>query len=228
MARIRTVKPGFFTSRSIAALPDDTTRLAFIGIWGYVDDHGRGVDDPRLVKAAVFPLDDRQTPRKVDAILATLAAHGKIVRYTVNGERYFEVSNWPAHQRVNRPTPSVLPSRHEQGAFTEDSVKPPAVDTEDSLGEGKGREGKGEPSVADGLLSEWFESRTPRPLVKAGQWVGMRSVVAKALGNGHPPERVRTALRSCDVVSTGWLEPALRKAQTAHGTSYKPEPTHFR
>lgn len=228
MPRIRTIKPTFFTSRSVAALPDDTTRLAFIGLWGYVDDYGRGVDDPRLVKAAVFPLDDRQTAKKVDAMMNTLASHGKIIRYSVGGERFFEVCNWADHQRVNRPTKSTLPSSTEQGVLTEPAVSPQGASSDGSLGEGKGREGKVEPSVADGLLSEWFEARTPRPVLKNGQWVGMRQVVQKAIDNGHPAQRVRVALRSCDVVSTGWLEPALRKAQTANGTSYQTPRTDYR
>jgi hypothetical protein len=62
MARIRSIKPEFFTSLTIGSL-SERARLAFIGIWTFVDDYGRAVDDARLVKAAVFPLDDRARRR---------------------------------------------------------------------------------------------------------------------------------------------------------------------
>lgn len=234
MARIRSVKPTYFTSRSIAALPDDTTRLAFIGIWGYVDDYGRGVDDPRLVKAAVFALNDRQTPHKVEGILSTLAAHGKIVRYEVNGERFFQVTNWEKHQRVSRPTPSLIPPLEDSDVVTASSMEniEASVATPGNHGkpaqEGKGRERRGEPSVADGLLREWYDRRDPKPVLAKNAWPGMRSVVQKALDNGYAEDTVRAALTSVDVVSAGWLEPALRKAKANNGTSFAPPATVYR
>ena len=58
MARIRSIKPEFFTSLTIADLTVEQ-RLTFIGLWTHVDDEGRCVDDSRLIKAAIWPLDDR-------------------------------------------------------------------------------------------------------------------------------------------------------------------------
>jgi hypothetical protein len=108
MARIRTIKPSFFRSLSMAAHPL-STRLTFIGLWTYVDDSGRGVDDARLVKAELWPLDDGMTARKVENELRRLADAGQIIRYEVEGRRYLVVTEWEKHQRINRPTPSVLP-----------------------------------------------------------------------------------------------------------------------
>jgi hypothetical protein len=108
MARIRTIKPSFFRSLSMAAHPL-STRLTFIGLWTYVDDSGRGVDDARLVKAELWPLDDGMTARKVENELRRLADAGQIIRYEVEGRRYLAVTEWEQHQRINRPTPSVLP-----------------------------------------------------------------------------------------------------------------------
>jgi hypothetical protein len=73
MARIRSIKPEFFTSLTIGSL-SERARLAFIGIWTFVDDYGRAVDDARLVKAAVFPLDDRITVKAVAEVLDGWAA----------------------------------------------------------------------------------------------------------------------------------------------------------
>lgn len=160
MARIRTIKPAFFSSLSNAELPK-STRLTWIGLWTYVDDSGRGVDDPRLVKAAIWPLDDDYTTKKVDADLTLLVKAGKIERYRAGERRYLRVVEWH-HQRINRPVPSTLPpspqevSTHDEplpepppdggpphDGLTEDSLHEQCGDTEDSPPEGKGREGKG-------------------------------------------------------------------------------------
>jgi hypothetical protein len=108
MARIRSVKPEFFTSLTISGL-SERARLAFIGIWTYVDDYGRAVDDPRLVKAAVFPMDDKITAKVVGDVLNELAASGRIIRYEAGGRRYFVVANWTEHQKIDRKTGSKLP-----------------------------------------------------------------------------------------------------------------------
>jgi hypothetical protein len=107
MARIRTIKPEFFTSLSIADLPL-TARLTFIGVWTHVDDEGRCVDDARLIKAAVWPLDDR-TSADVEDDLRRLSESSLIIRYKVGERSFLEVSSWGEHQRINRPTPSKHP-----------------------------------------------------------------------------------------------------------------------
>jgi hypothetical protein len=155
MARIRTVKPEFFTSLTIADLTPEQ-RLTFIGLWTHVDDAGRCVDDPRLIKAAVWPLDDR-TAADIEIDLKALTESSLITRYTLNRKRYLAVTNWDEHQRINRPTPSKLPAP-EQGDPTPpdpmtrdngDSLSPHAHFSEDSPQERKGkegnREGKGTP-----------------------------------------------------------------------------------
>lgn len=108
MPRIRTIKPSFFKSFSMAEHPY-STRLTFIGLWTYVDDEGRGVDDARLVKGEIWPLDDAMTPKKVEAELVRLASAGQIIRYEVEGRRYLAIPGWHEHQRINRPSESNYP-----------------------------------------------------------------------------------------------------------------------
>ncbi|QMP84096.1 helix-turn-helix domain-containing protein [Streptomyces phage Alderaan] len=108
MARIRTIKPDFFTSLTIADLTIEQ-RLTFIGLWTHCDDQGRAVDDARLIKAALWPLDDR-TAADVETDLAALSESSLIVRYTFTGKRYLAVSGWKEHQRINRPSASRLPA----------------------------------------------------------------------------------------------------------------------
>jgi hypothetical protein len=108
MARIRTVKPEFFTSVTVAELTRDA-RLAWVGLWTHVDDVGRCPDEPRLIKAALFPLDDDLPAEDVEQLLVELAAAGRITRYQVNGRRYLEVVGFRDHQKIDRPRPSKLP-----------------------------------------------------------------------------------------------------------------------
>lgn len=108
MARIRSIKPEFFTSIPVGGVSRDA-RLMFVGLWTNVDDDGRWVDDPRLVKAAVFPLDDDLTPVEIDRLLDELDAKGRIVRYEVCGRAYLQVCGWREHQKIDRRTPSKYP-----------------------------------------------------------------------------------------------------------------------
>lgn len=143
VARIRTIKPEFFTSLTIADLTPEQ-RLTFIGLWTHVDDDGRCVDDPRLIKAAVWPLDDR-TAADVEKDLRVLTESSLIARYTLKQKRYLAVTGWYEHQKINRPTESKLPAP-EDGKPTpptcnnDPSVNPHQQFSEDSPPERKGKE----------------------------------------------------------------------------------------
>ncbi len=149
MPRIRTIKPDFFTSETIAKLRRDT-RLTFIGLWTHVDDEGRCVDNTKLIHAAIWPLDEDRTPEDVDKELDEMELHGLIERYNVAGRRYLCVLGLGEHQRINRPTPSKLPGRPKGDAsrtahsqLSESSVSNHSRLTHDSPPERKGKEGRG-------------------------------------------------------------------------------------
>lgn len=108
MARIRSIKPEIRRSRTVCAWPY-AVRWTFAGLFGYVDDDGRGEDDARLIKAELYPLDDDMTASKVDRHLQEIAETGPLCRYQIEGKRYLHLTSWREHQRVNRPTPSRIP-----------------------------------------------------------------------------------------------------------------------
>ncbi len=150
MARIRSVKPEMRRSLTVCAWPYPV-RWTFVGLPGYMDDAGRGIDDVRLVKAELYPIDDDMTTRKLEEHLARIEREGPLCRYEVGGVRYLHITSWREHQRVNRPTPSRIPPcpKHEEGVsaphvLTEPSVSPPVLLTDDSPGERKGKEGSRE------------------------------------------------------------------------------------
>lgn len=141
MARIRTIKPGFFRSEDVSALPL-RARLTWIGLWTQCDDQGRTKDNVKLIKADVWPLDPVSLA-DIEEDLETLADHGRIVRYEVDGRRYLEITNWGDHQKINRPTPSKIPPPLSTGNGSYPQVRTHAQLSEDSPQEGKGKEGKG-------------------------------------------------------------------------------------
>lgn len=168
MARIRTIKPSFFRDHDIADL-SLSARLTFIGLWTYVDDEGRGVDDARLVKGDLWQLDDKHTVKKVQSDLEALEDSGRIERYTINGRRYLRIVNWKTHQKISHPTPSTIPA-----SFTERSGKPP----EPSGGEGNGKEGNGKGGDVGGSLTE-PDTSLPEETVERGK-AALRSMREQA------------------------------------------------
>lgn len=115
MARIRAIKPALYSSLKVSRWPVPV-RWTFVGLFTYMDDAGRGVDEPRLVKAELYPLDDVMTPKRVNEHMAVISSDGPLCRYEVDGNAYCHLTAWHEHQRINRPTPSRIPPcpTHEQ------------------------------------------------------------------------------------------------------------------
>lgn len=127
MARIRSIKPDFFTSEVIASLPL-SARLTFIGLWTYVDDNGVGLDNERLILAAVWPLEEDPTEilARTREDLAKIARAGRdaskpglVTRYIHNGKRLIHISSWAEHQKVDHPRKPRYPLPTEPGVTCE-------------------------------------------------------------------------------------------------------------
>jgi len=104
VARIRTIKPEFFTSETLASVPK-SARLTFIGLWTYADDNGVALDNFRLIAAALYPLEEDVigTLEDVAEELRTLERIGVIQRYSALGKRLLFVTNWDEHQKISHP-----------------------------------------------------------------------------------------------------------------------------
>lgn len=154
MARIRTIKPEAFMSESLSSV-SILARWTFAGLWTYFDDTGKGRADTRLIRAALFPLDEKTTAEHVDEAVDELIEAGCVHTYMSGGKVYLHAPEFLRHQRINRPSKSVLPPcsceihdlpRSTHGGLTEESVSPhPRKGRE---GKGSGREMEGEAAVA--------------------------------------------------------------------------------
>ena len=102
MARIRSIKPEFWTSEQIAECSPNA-RLLFIGMWNFCDDYGVHPAKVGSLKMQVFPADDF-TKSDISAMVQELIKNGLIVEYSVNGESYWFVTGWDKHQRPERKT----------------------------------------------------------------------------------------------------------------------------
>ena len=142
MARIRTVKPSFFMSRAVKRLTDKQ-KLVWQGLWPNADDEGRLLDEPGILVGQLWALS--VSGAKLDTILSELHNAGRLIRYEVGGERYIQVTNWHEHQKISKPSPSLLPPVSDGY----DSRNAPGDGREDSRGERKGRERKGGGGVTD-------------------------------------------------------------------------------
>jgi|GEM_PF-1412348 len=108
MARIRSVKPEFWTSEPVMDCSRDA-RLFLLGLWNFVDDAGRHLYAPRQLKASIFPGDDIELAA-VEAMIEELAVSRLVEIYVVDGKRYLQVADWELNQKIDHPTPSKLPA----------------------------------------------------------------------------------------------------------------------
>lgn len=107
MARIRTIKPSFWSDDAVADLSRDA-RLLLIGLISFADDEGRFVASWSAIAGYVFPHDDIP-PAKIKKWLQEIANSGVITLYTKNRRDYGHFPNYHNHQRIDKPQPSTLP-----------------------------------------------------------------------------------------------------------------------
>lgn len=137
MARIRTVKPSYFSDAKVCRLSIEA-QLLFVGIWCFADSAGLLWDDPDQIQMDVFP---SRPHVKVGALLDELLLSGMLVQLeTTAGRRVLWVKNFGEHQRIHNEAMSVIaPSLCDPcvviGSNREQSG--------DNATERKGKEGKG-------------------------------------------------------------------------------------
>ncbi len=141
MARIRTIKPEFWTSEQIVEL-SVSARLLFVGVWTFSDDAGIHPASCKRLNMEVFPSDNftvEQIGKWIDEILA----QGLMIQYEAQGKSYWQVTGWEFHQKIDKktfrhPQPSGMNSTTTRRALVEPS--PPESKGEESKGEeSKGR-----------------------------------------------------------------------------------------
>lgn len=145
MARIRTIKPEFWTSEQVVAC-STTARLMFIGLWNYCDDGGRMPYSAKNIKMRIFPGDDISS-ESIRRHIDELSSNGLVEIYEIENQPYLQVTGWK-HQKIDRPT-FQFPDRN--GLIPEGKGFAPKDGARRAFGErstpeGKGRESNGRES----------------------------------------------------------------------------------
>ena len=101
MARIRTIKPEFWTSEQVVEC-SPTARLLFVGLWNFCDDGGVHSASVKRPKMEVFPVDDFSAQQIAD-LITELRRAGLVVQYVAQGKWWWAVTGWH-HQRIEKPS----------------------------------------------------------------------------------------------------------------------------
>jgi len=172
MARIRTIKPEFFSSADICEL-SPVARLLYISFWCEADREGRLEWKPKTFKLRYFPADNN---KEFDAAITELSASDLIEIYEIEGKIYCQIPTFTEHQVINnRESDSIIPEKplnYEENsqnidASIKDFTRESGVKAE---GRKEGREGKGkEGAQIKNLLNARFEefySKYPKKIDK--------------------------------------------------------------
>jgi hypothetical protein len=135
MARIRTIKPDFWTDEKVVEL-SAFARLLFIGIWNFADDEGRIRLSEKKLRMQIFPADTVN----ISELLGEIRRESLITIYDIEGVSYLQVNGFSKHQKIDKRTPSKFPP---SPRLTPESPRIPT--TEGSRVE-KEEEGKGKGS----------------------------------------------------------------------------------
>ncbi|WP_427017830.1 hypothetical protein ACQCSX_04245 [Pseudarthrobacter sp. P1] len=151
MARIRNLKPDFWTDEKLVEL-EVWERLLFIGLWNFADDQGYMPYSPKRIKMQVFPADSLDVSRGLQSLISI----GALTLYDSESGQVLHVTNWSKHQKVSNPSRSKYdemdltladtepekPRKHAE--FTPEIPEPYANPPESSRGLHKEREGEKE------------------------------------------------------------------------------------
>ncbi len=223
MARIRSIKPEFWSSEQIMEC-SPTARLLFIGLWNFCDDAGNHVASAKTIKAEIFPGDDISST-DVQRMLDELSSNSLVAFYANGDKQYLHVTGWKKHQKIDRPTFKHPPFSNDDRRDL-DEPSPPEGKGE----EGRGEEGKGEknppnpPARAEGEKAgrRKREKTTFPAFVEACREAGERAIRADdpifdfAKDAGIPKEFIALA----------WREFAVRHEDS--GRQQKDWRAHFR
>lgn len=150
--RIRTIKPEMWADEKIGDLSHGA-RLLFVGLITMADDEGRLRALSSAILGHVFPYDE-VTPAKLKRWVGELSGAGLIVTYKVDEKPYIAFRHWRRHQKINRPTESVLPAPPNHEIVTENSVNKTGEVTEDSLSHAQAR---GSDPIRSGEFEDWIK-----------------------------------------------------------------------
>lgn len=140
MARIRTIKPEFWTDERVGEC-SVSARLLFLASLNFADDHG-GLDrSSKQLKAQAFPYDNIDC----EPLVQELLQHRLLIEYEVGGKKYLHIKGFRIHQKVEKPARPRVPVYEDSMRTIRVVGESSPTSSGSSLGrEGNGTEGKGD------------------------------------------------------------------------------------
>jgi uncharacterized phage protein (TIGR02220 family) len=205
VARIRTIKPDFFTSEDIVSL-SPLARLLYIALWCEADREGRFTWRPATFKLRYFP-GDRVN---IEALCKELTHRELVIRY---GGCLAYIPSFLNHQHVNpREAQSSLPPPDASARVTDASS--PVSDVQ--VGR-EGKERKGRREDASEVLA-YLNERAGKDYKPVN---GNLSFIAARLEEGAGVEDCKAVIdRKCREWKGGDMEQYLRPATLFNATKF--------
>lgn len=205
MARIRTIKPEFFTSEDIVSLTP-LARLFYVSLWCEADREGRFEWKPKTFKLRYLPGDSCD----VAELALELTGAGLVDLYEVEGKQYAQIPSFTKHQVINnREAASTIPTKPNDASGTRESgVK------------AEGKEGKGKEGDSTKPQSDLLPAPPPPPAVVAIPLVdkteyAVTQTMVDEWQTAYPAVDVEQQL--CEMRAWSLANPANRK--TARGVN---------
>lgn len=164
MPRIRTIKPEFCVSEQTAECSTNA-RLLFVLMWCFCDDAGRHPANTKRLKMEVFP-GDSFTDAEVRSFIDELIRVGLLIEYEYENTKFWEVTGWEKHQKIDRPSYKFGPL-NDQGepVFSSNARRILGESSTDATPrkgmEGNGREWRGEEGKGMDVCGVGESSPTP-------------------------------------------------------------------
>lgn len=195
MARIRTIKPDFWTSEQVMECAP-LSRLMFVGMWNFCDDGGNHPASFKTLKAEVFPGDDMNSD-DIRRMVGELLENGLLVEYEDSGKSYWHVTGWH-HQKIEKPSfkhpPFVVKNNtnHRVDEINKDEFGEHSSNGRRIVGDRSTPEGKGREEEGKGV------ELTPPSLRSGGGEISTEISPADAVDNSEDEKSADTAPRlSC-------------------------------
>ncbi|QDG61220.1 hypothetical protein [Pseudarthrobacter sp. NIBRBAC000502771] len=173
MARIRNIKPDFWTDEKLVEL-ETWERLLFIGLWNFADDEGYMPYSPKRIKMQIFPGDSLEVSRGIQSLISI----GAVELFDSEFGQVLHVAKWSKHQKVSNPSQSkyssieLIPAGEnprKQAVRAPQITEPSLISTEDSVGLRTEREREGgrkkDLSSTPDEFDQWY-SRYPKKEAK--------------------------------------------------------------
>lgn len=232
MARIRTIKPEFWTDERVGEC-SVSARLLFVATWNFADDHG-GIDrSAKQLKAQAFPYDNIDCEPLVQELLKV----GLLVEYETDGKKYLHIKGFRTHQKVEKPAKPRVPLYEEKfntprllpDSSPSSSGKSPVSSGLFSGRESKGREGTSlrERAPDSGNGDREPESRANLERLKAAYPAGIFALSDWLVAEREARRRIDEGHTWEELIAGAQRYAAQCEAKGNIGTQYVESPKKF-